>query len=174
MELHSDIESVEALLKLNNLFVTKYPYSEFVSHDYETKGTKKFLGMLSKNNKTLIAMDYIILGTYTSEQNVWTWSDMSVTMNKTMKQDVTRLRTVLIDILKERDDSKLMMFVENDYSVLPTLEVGAILARLAEYIADTTKSVLLTNGSGQYLNLIMVKKILYNSTQETDLEVKQL
>src|SRR5271155_3739674 len=88
MELHSESKTIDALFELNNRFVKYYPFCNVASHDYEIKGIKRFLGMLSKNSVTYLAIEYVIIGTYTKEKNVWVWSDVSFTMDNSMKREI--------------------------------------------------------------------------------------
>src|SRR5271156_3310286 len=140
MEIHSSVKNIDSLFDLNNKFVKYYPSCEITSHDYMTKGAKKFLGMLSKDSLTLLAAEYIMLGTYTKEKNVWVWADMSVTMDKSMCREIKSIRSKLLEKveknssnLNESDEiTSIKSFIEKNYTVLPTKKLVSILSDIME------------------------------------------
>jgi hypothetical protein len=169
MEIHSATKNIDALFDLNNKFVKYYPYCEMTSHDYVTKGVKKFLGMLSKDGITLLAAEYIMLGTYTREKNVWVWADMSVTMDKSMSKEIKSLRSKLLETIKndtnETDEIKgVKSFIENNYTVLPTQKVVSILGNIMKVLTDITKSIILTNGFRDIVDVLLIKRVIHDGT----------
>lgn len=169
MEIHSTTKKIESLFDLNNKFVKYYPYCEITSHDYVTKGTKKFLGMLSKNGVTLLAAEYIILGSYTKEKNVWVWADMSITMDKSMSGEIKSIRSKLLENIKnesdESDESQtLKSFIEKNYSVFPTTKIISILSNVMEILANITNSIMLTNEYRDIVDVLLIKRVIHDST----------
>lgn len=158
----SDNTNIKTIFDLNNKFVKHYPFCDITSNDYRSKGTKKFIGMLTKHGTTILAAEYIFLGTYTMEKNVWIWSDVSVTMDRTMSNEVSNIRSMLLK--QQTNDDKLKLFIESDYSILPTMDCTKMLSKIGILLFDTIKSYILTNAYRQIVDVLLIKRIVHDGT----------
>lgn len=169
MELHSANKNIDILFGLNNKFVRFYPYCGIESNYYKVNNIKKFFGIMTKGGKSILAIEYIFLGTYTTEKNIWAWADMSVTIDKNMKTEISELRSKLLQNINKLTknttvNNKIKPFVENDYTVLPTMEIIKIISELMIFLYDITKYTILTNGSRDMIDVILIKRIIHDGT----------
>lgn len=172
MELHSTIKNINSLFELNNKFVKNYPFCDLLSNDYVTNGVKKFLGMFTKNGTTLLAAEYIFLGTYTKEKNIWIWADTSVTIDKSMKKEISSIRSKLIDAivtLGNSQNNSLKLFVENDYTILHTDSIIETLSEMMSVLSDISKAVIITNGFRQMVDVMLIKRVIHDESTDDDI-----
>jgi hypothetical protein len=107
-------------LKLN-IKLKKYSPLSFIPYIIgDTK--KKFITTLYGNNGILMRAEYIVIGTYSKEKNVWIWSDQSLVLHKKMVKNVIDLKCTIMKNITNISNNNLnsfQQFIENAYSIIP-------------------------------------------------------
>lgn len=153
-------------LELNNKIQKHYQPVTMYSRDVVIKGEKRFITSIYRNDNMILRGIYVILGSFSKEKNVWIWGNRSMIMNKSMKNEISHLRSVLSDIV---DDVKIKKFIDTDLTVIPTNELCDNLSYLS-FILATNQSDGLKQETKQYnlftisffdiMDVLIIKKVL--------------
>lgn len=171
-------------IELNNKLLKLYKSYVLYSQDVVIRDEKKFIGSVygvhDDKESVVLRVDYIVLGSYSKEKNVWIWADQSQSINKNTKILVSNLRSSIV----ESDDNSNMWFITRsgnqndddqitkrikvfcslDYAVISTAELCTYLNYLSLIISEKIKgSVFLTTERGNNIDVLIVKKILFNN-----------
>jgi len=174
MEIPPLDNKINKSFELNNELLRLYKSYVFYSNDVLIRDEKRFIGSVYKASETMnesdrliLRIEYVILGSYTKEKNVWIWADQSQSINKKNKTMINNLRSSVIESLDEGSEiwtEKLKGFCTHDYLVISTIELCKQLNHLSIYVSEKNKGyVFLTLERGNIIDILIVKKILFNN-----------
>jgi len=156
-------------LELNNKIQKYYLPISMYSRDVTTKNDKRFIASIYHNNEMILLGTYIILGSYSKEKNVWVWGNRSIIMNKSMKHEISNIRSVLADTI---DNEKIKKFVKADLTVLPTNELCENLSYLSYVLVDQSKNIdkdkynFFTISFHDMMDVLIIKKVLADNMKQ--------
>jgi len=159
-------------LKLNNKLIKQFEPLHVYSKDVRIKDEKKFIiSFYDKHDKLVLRAIYTVLGSFSKEKNVWVWANTSITINVPMKKEISHLRQIFSSVLK---NEKIKQFVQNDHSILPTIELFNNLSYLSLIMTiypndNFTKMKtysLVTLAQENIINVFIIKKILSDNTRD--------
>src|SRR5579872_20044 len=133
-------------LELNNKLISIYKSYAIYSQDVRVRNEKKFIGSIYHEDELLLRFEYIVLGSYSKDMNVWIWADQSMSFNRNTKKEVGNYRTVLSQNIT---DENLKKFVNTNYSVLASLDLCKNLYYVSLMISENNKGYcVLTSSRG--------------------------
>lgn len=158
--------NADEVVELNNTLIKRYKSYNIYSQDVTVRGEKKFIGALYHDEEPVLRIEYIVLGSFSKEKNVWIWADQSQSVNKNTKIEISALR--LRGLEKENDvksSESIKDFLSQNYTVLSTKELSEKLYWFAGYMATqkNNTSVILTSNRGKNIDVMIVKKVLFNN-----------
>jgi hypothetical protein len=167
-------------LELNRKLITGYkPYDVF-SEATHINEKKKFIITIVHNRKIILKAEYVILGAFSSEKNVWIWSDQSNVHDKKMMKLVFDLRKQIITQLIDTNISpstkkrtglvcdqgsgseKFKKFIENNHSVLPGSELYDNMCNLESML----NYKIISMNDSNIIVVFLIKKIISNNMDE--------
>lgn len=174
MEIPQIDDEINHSTELNNKLLKLYKSYVMYSQDVVVRDEKKFIGSIYDNETVVLRIDYIVLGSFSKDKNVWIWADQSQSINKSTKITVSNLRTTISETIGSTGDivsnldkdliEKLKNFTSVNYLVLSTSELCRYLNYISTIISTKIKgSVLLTTERGGNIDVLVVKKILFNN-----------
>lgn len=95
-------------MELHKKLIEKYKQYDMIFDDMN------YLSILHDNN-VLIRAKYLILGSYSSNKNIWLWADSSPTLDKTIIKNIQDFKN---DISLKNIDKNLRNFVESRPQIL--------------------------------------------------------
>lgn len=146
--------------KLNNILETHKNIYQLVCYNTKIKDQNKFVASLYHKDELMLRFEYIIIGSYHKSKNVWIWSDQSLTLNKTIIEQVKDIRLKFYDINGTSEEIKI--FCKNNYSVIPSISFCKIIAMIALDIFNTNSQRIITlTRSDEMIDVYIVKRIMF-------------
>jgi len=133
---------------------------QLICYSTKIKDQTKFVASLYHKDDLMLRFEYIIMGSYHKSKNVWGWSDQSLTLNKTIIEQVKDLRLKLYD--NTNIDNVIKNFCKNNQLVIPTKSFCEIISTIALDIFKTHsyKFITLTR-SDEMIDVYVVKRIIF-------------
>ena len=145
-------------MELHREIISKYKTYQILYNEIELKDKKKFIFTVVKNNNALLRGEFTVLGSYSLKRNVWIWANSSKTLDKSMVNDVLKLRD---NIATSNVSSKLKKFINSNYSVVPQLSLDSFFEDIASQL---NKNILFKTEQDMY-TIILINKIIYNNME---------
>jgi hypothetical protein len=151
-------------IKLNNV-LERYSHTyRRVSHTIIIKKQIKFVLSLYHKHELLLRFEYIILGSYHKNKNVWIWADQSLTLNKTIVNQVKDFRSTFYETFNNFENHDMKNFFDNKYIVLPTNTFREIISKIAIDLFKKNKQYIIILDSNDYndkIDILVVKRIIF-------------
>lgn len=162
----SDSNNLNDMLELNTKLMKYYKPFSIYSTQTIVNEKKKFIIDIYHNDLLVLRAEYVPIGSYSPEMNVWIWSDQSLVLDKKIVEYVSKLRSNMMNLATNKNNKeydKFKKFVELKYSVLPIGEVYFNLCTFESFLS--TEKIITYHNSGT-VDIIMIKKILLSNLKE--------
>ena len=143
-------------MELYNKLISKYKTFTAYSDTLEIRDTKKYIISLYKEEDILIRGEFMILGSYSSQKNIWIWGDQSMVLDKTMIENIKNIR---LKILSDNLPKNTRVFVDNNYDVMPT----SVLMDHLEVISRLIKGSIVVTQSQDIRDIVLIKNIIHDN-----------
>lgn len=154
----TDYQYIDAF-KLNNILEPYKNAYQLVCYSSKIKDQIKFVASLYHNDQLLLRFEYIILGSYNKNKNVWMWADKSLTLNKSIIEQVKDIRLSSYDDTHSDD---IKNFYKNNYSVIPTnLFCDIISAMALNYFKKKMQRIITLIRGDELIDIFIVKRIMF-------------
>lgn len=147
-------------MRLNRKLIAEYGSCKMVSNILKIRKKYKFIANIYHDNKIILKLDYIVLGSYSKEKNFWIWYDQSLVIHKYM---INKIRSFRSKILKDNITEKIKNFIDTNYSVLPSDELYDNLSQIEESRGNHVITLKKPDDENIII-VLMIKKILFDST----------
>jgi hypothetical protein len=124
---------------------------------------KKFITTLYDANGIIMRGEFIIIGSYSKEKNVWIWSDQSPVLHKKMVKAVIDLRATIINNMSNVSKHDLIIFkqfIETPYSIMPISTLFDNLCMLETFVGQK----IITDISYDIMDVYIITNILLDNT----------
>lgn len=157
--------TIKALEFNNELRSWKKEYRCF-SERVNINEQNKFIASLYENEDLVFRFEYIIMGTYNKEKNIWIWASESQTLDRSLVERINALKDKM-RFNKECEHQK--HFIDEAYTVIPTDAIKNVLAKfaVAVYTMSSKQNQLLTLLSPKNIDNVdvyVVNRVLFENT----------
>lgn len=150
-------------LELNEK-LKKYESLNVISNIAIVNNKRKFILSIYNLDNVLYRTEYIILGTYSTERNLWVWSNMSTTIDKKMAEYVTNFKDTIISNNTEQKINKkndFMNFMKSMFIVIPSTVFYEYLYEIEQ---QSHKYKIICHGDN-LIHVYVVKNTLFDNIQ---------
>jgi hypothetical protein len=152
-------------LELNEK-LKKYENLNLISNIAIVNNKRKFILSIYDSDIVLYRTEYIILGTYSTEKNLWIWSNMSTTIDKKMAEYVTHFKDTIISTINEEKTQNnekytFMDFMRSMFIVIPCLIFHEYLCNIEK---QSKKYKIICHGNSA-IHVFGVKNTLFDNIQ---------
>ena len=159
MELFLNNYTKNDAFRLNNILEPQKNTYQLVCYSTRIKDQSKFVASLYHKDDLLLRFEYIILGSYHKNKNVWIWADQSLTLNKTIIEQVKDIRLSSYDVSMSED---IINFYKNNYSVVPTNLFCNIISTIAvQQFKHNTQHIITLMRGDEMIDIFIVKRIIF-------------
>lgn len=121
----------------------------------------KFIISVYKNGSLTLRFEYLILGTYHKIKNVWIWADQSLTLDKSMVQNIKDMRN---NFRNDTNLSREKHFIDHDYYVLPTTKLINYMYQIGKKLfTDNTYQIVTFLRNDGIVDFYISKRILFEN-----------
>ena len=140
----------------NAILLKKYkPYGIF-SEAIIAQDKKNFIATVYHGNKILLKFKYVLLGSYSKENNLWIWADQSIVLDKTMLESTKKLKE---QISHSNIIENLRKFLK-PYTVLPMNDLYDHVTAIEKI---TQHKIISTTPEAMIMSFFLIKKILVDN-----------
>lgn len=137
----------------------------FEYHNKIVNKYKKYELSLDDNNENILVIHhkdqiimkskFQIIGSYSTETNVWTWSDMTSLVNRSYTSTISDIRENINDIFKEEEKDIII----NDSSIVDKNIIDTILKKI--YMICEVEGIIIDFNNTYKIDFYMVNEIIY-------------
>ena len=152
------IENDTQSMKLNKKLLTDYKPYHMISDVIQIRNKNKFVANIVHDDKIILKVKYVLLGSYSKNKNFWIWLDQSFVIHKEMIKMIGKLRA---KIKTKNITDNTRKFVSDNYCILPSIDLYNHLSIIEETINNDVITVQDYSG-GDNIIVFVVKRILFN------------
>ena len=108
-------------MKLNKIIKTNYKYYTGYVNIVPSNTRNVYIYSLYNHRKCILHAEYVLLGSFSRSKNIWIWQDQSDTLDKQMVNDISKIRSELLNKKKINNDQK--DFVKKNYTIITLSEL---------------------------------------------------
>ncbi len=146
-------------LVLHKKLMKHYKSYKMLSDILKIGDKKMWIITIYYKKSVILKAEYIIIGSYSKQKNIYIWGDQSNVLDKSMVELISEMRKKL---LRENINDTFRKFLENDYTVISTL---SLLNEFNVIASFTNEQIIMTTGN-DIINIISVKKILFTNMED--------
>jgi hypothetical protein len=140
----------EPYILLNNALKSNITNYKIQSEYVKINNQIKFIGNVYDNNDTFkLKIEYIILGSYDTSNNMWIWATKSHILNNTIINEIKQIREYCLLESKEY------------FSIMPYITFYSNILSIAMNVYKQQSYNLITFKRHKFIDIYIVKNILY-------------